>query len=160
MPHPTSCDELRRALAWRGRDAVAGLRDELRVHAAGCPTCRLLVAAVSQMANQPGGRLYTPALRRRTLAAVQEVAPRSATGLGWLLLPPAALGALVGTAAPVWILATVLQILSVPQACAWATAAGLVLSTSLAASGLVAILVDRPRDDWQPLTGASRSQEV
>jgi hypothetical protein len=87
-------------------------------------------------------------------------APHSAAALGWLLLPPAALGALVGTAAPVWILATALQMLSVPQACAWATAAGLVLSTSLTASGLVAILVDRPRDAWQPLTGASRSLEV
>lgn len=159
MPHPRGCEELRRDLAWRGRDAVADLPEELRDHVDGCQPCRLLVAAVSQVASQPGEPLYTPALRRRTLAAVREAGTGPAV-LGWLFLPPAGLGALAGTVAPVWILAGLLQALPVSPALAWTLAALAVLSTSLAASGLVALLVGRPRDGWQTLTGAIRSSEV
>lgn len=161
MPQPRGCEELRQALARLGRGVVAHPPAELRAHLANCPTCGALVAAVGQVASRSGSAsLYTPALRRRTLAAVRQAAPRRAAEPGWLLLPPAGLGALAGTMAPVWILARLLQALAVSQALAWALASVVVLSTSLAASGLVAILIDRLQGDWHALTGAARSSEV
>jgi hypothetical protein len=160
MPQPRGCEELRCDLSRRGREAVVRLPEDLRAHVDGCPTCRLLVAAVGQVAGQPGGSLYTPALRRRTLVAVRQAAPHTMADLGWILLPPAGLGALAGTVAPVWILARLLQELPVSPVLAWTLAALAVLSTSLAASGLVAILVGHPREGWPTLTGAIRSSEV
>lgn len=160
MPHPWGCEELRRALACRGRDGDVGLPEELRLHVNTCRACRTLVAAVRQVSTQPAGSLYTPALRRRTLAAVRRGTPRTVVGLAWLLFPPAGLGALAITVAPAWVLARMLQALPVSPALAWATAAVVVLSTNLAASALVAILVGHPHERRLTLTGTTRSSEV
>jgi hypothetical protein len=128
------------ALASRQRAGGAtGSREplppEAEDHLMTCPACRRYREGLS--AASWGGStepLYTPALRRRTLAAAERELERPA----WLapLLVPASLAAIATSLlAPIWLLAALLR----PVLGSEGAALGLSLAFSLSA-GLAAIL--------------------
>ncbi len=160
MPLPLGCDEVRRWLAESGRDAFAAPPAEVRAHLEGCPHCARLRDVLRDTGNGPHGRLYSPKLRLRTLAAVRDAAAAPSPGLGWLLLPPAAAAALVLTVVELALAATVLQSLRVAPVLAWAIAGTAALIMSSATAGLVALFVDRPRGPDMRAAGGCRPLEV
>lgn len=159
MSPPHACSEVQSVLVELGPQALITWPDHLLLHLDHCPTCRALVAALRTAPGQLAV-LYDESLRHRTLAAVRTSAKRRKSGPGWLLLPPAAACALIGTFAPPWLLAIVLQSMSFTPALAWTLAAAAMLVTSGAAVSIVAMFVDRPLAAWSGAAGRLRLLEV
>lgn len=159
MPRPSECEELRRELSSRGGGACVEVREELRAHLANCRECARLVETLAANRYRPE-TLYTSDLRRRTLAAARHAAAAPGPGLGWLLLPPAATGALGLTAVELWLVAATLQLLSVTPVLAWVTAVAVTIIGNLATAGLVALLVDRSPGATVRAAGSIRPLEV
>lgn len=160
MPLQPGCEEVRRRLAESGREALAAATADVRAHLEACPRCARLREVLGDAGDGSRHRLYTPELRRRTLAAVRGAASAPAPGIAWLLLPPAAAGALLVTVVELWLVATVLQSFWVAPALAWAIAGAVALVGSSATAGLVALLVDRPRGTDTRAAGQFRPLEV
>jgi hypothetical protein len=127
MKNRDACAAARRKLlegALRGRDAEPGIA-EADEHARACPACcawrERLRAAPPLLAPE---RLYTPALRARTLAAVAAERGVPAHTLRWIV--PASLAGLVYSTVPVAIVARLI---------------GTLVESSLVSVGLAVVIV-------------------
>ncbi|MGV8039502.1 MAG: zf-HC2 domain-containing protein [Thermoanaerobaculaceae bacterium] len=160
MPLPLGCEEVRRSLVESGREALGAAPAEVRAHLETCPRCARLREVLRDAGDGSRPGLYTPELRWRTLTAVRDAATAPAPGIAWLLLPPAAAGALLVTVVELWLVVTVLQSFWVAPALAWAIAGAVALLGSSATAGLVALFVDRPRGTDTRAAGPLRPLEV
>ena len=107
MTTPAECRPVRdrlleRMLAGNGTELPPGAEAE---HLGTCPGCRRYLEGLG-MARHPasGAPLYTPGLRRRTLAAVADSRRRAPAWLAPLLVPASAASVALSIVAPVWLL--------------------------------------------------------
>lgn len=109
------------------------LSTSARSHFEVCSACsRFYEAVVSAVHPAPPDRLYTPALRQRTLAGVEEARHAPPRWLAPLLVPAAAVSLVLSIAAPVWILSGLFE----PFLGSGWTSAGIALAISTS-TGLV-----------------------
>ena len=113
MPVPEGpCREVRVRLVDRALEGPAGgdpppLDAE---HLRACGACGRYAAGLrAAAAARASGPLYTPALRRRTLAALAAAGERDPRALAPLLLPAAAASLAASFAVPVWITSRLLS---------------------------------------------------
>ena len=122
------------------------LPDAAKEHLRRCPGCAKylegLRAAPGLFPREP---LYTPALRRRTLAAVADATAARPCRLATLLVPASALSVAMSVVAPVWILTLVLRSFLGSDWLSLGFAFLLTSSAGLASGGLTLALLARQR---------------
>jgi len=131
-------------------------------HAAGCPACTAWLERVRSAPPLPAsGRLYTPGLRRRTLAAAAERTTEERSRLLWWLTPAASAGVLLGVVVPTLLGARLLGLVIDSSAASLGLAAAIAASFGLASSAVpVALFLKRGKADPFVRNGALSFMEV
>jgi len=121
------------------------LSGPVKEHLRRCPGCAKYLEGLRAAPGPfPQGPLYTPALRRRTLAAVRDATPAGPCWLAPLLVPASALSVALSVVAPVWVLTLLLRPLLGSDWLSLGFALAVTFSTGLAVAGLgLALLTQR-----------------
>jgi len=150
---------LDQALAGVGEGSPPGAVKEHLRHCPGCAKYLEGLRAASGLSRPEP--LYTPALRRRTLAAVAKAGAIRPLWLAPLLLPASALSVAVSVVAPVWLLTFLLRPLLGSEWLSLGFAFALTSSTGLAVAGLgLALLTWRRTASSAPAPAGALFPEV
>jgi predicted anti-sigma-YlaC factor YlaD len=138
-----------------------GFHREVEEHLRKCPGCRSYSEGIGAAFGRPSpGPLVTPALRRRTLAAVDRERGRP-TWLAPLLLPASLAGMLTSVLAPVWLLSVLLRPLCPSEWVSLGLSLFLSTSAGLGAVGLgLGVLARRRRAGHDPAASGRLILEV
>lgn len=124
---------------------LAGVPDDsipaaLRAHLDSCSACRRYAEALRLApALFPAAGLYTPGLRRRTLAATAARQEPLGAGRLLLLLGASVSGFVASVVLPVWLLSRMLGLVCPTDLCALSGAAVVFLLLGIAAGGAIAV---------------------
>jgi hypothetical protein len=133
------------------------MEEHLRI-CPGCSRYRNGLRAVSRL--QPSDTLYSPDLRRRTLAAAERRLDRP-SWLAPLLLPASTAALAASILVPVWLLTALLRPVLGSEWVTWGFALVLSSSAGLAAAGLGLVVLIRQREaGFDPPESGHFSMEV